>query len=83
MSKVVGIQRNVSFKYDGVDYNGIRLFCTDSDTERPGLEGLSTSADFIGDHKKELFAIAETLELGDEITVIRNKWNKVEAIMKK
>lgn len=83
MSKVVGIQSNVSFKYDGVDYSGIRLFCTDQDSERKDLVGVSTSADFIGQHKPELFEVAKTLKVGDEVKILRNRWNKVEDIILK
>ncbi|MBE5883383.1 MAG: hypothetical protein E7291_03005 [Lachnospiraceae bacterium] len=74
--KVIGIQKNVSFKIDGNDFNGVNLFVSQ---ERPGVEGVATDKVYV-DSRKDCYATATAVKLGDNVTFGYNRYGKVDMI---
>ena len=75
--KVIGIQRNVSFKMEGNQFNGINIYVS---SPKDGVEGVATEKLFINSNK-ECYAAAIGLKINDNISVYYNKYGKVDTII--
>lgn len=75
--KVIGIQRNVTFKMENNTFSGINIFCA---VERDGVEGFATEKIFVNT-TKDCFKVAVNLNLHDEINCYYNRYGKIDAIV--
>ena len=75
--QIVGIQRNVTFKFDGNVFTGINLYCA---LERDGVEGHVTEKHFVNS-SKECFGLANSLKVGDQVNIYYNRYGKIDAIV--
>lgn len=75
--KVIGIQKNVTFKIDGNDWCGISLFLSE---ERENVVGVATEKIFVGS-TKPCFDIANKLNLGDMVQTYFNRFGKIADIV--
>ena len=74
--KVIGIQKNVSFNYDGTNFQGLNLYTSE---EKNGVEGFVTNKFFIN-KDKPIYKDAIEVKLGDEISFNYNRFGKPETL---
>ena len=85
MSKVIGIKKGVV--YDFVDKSngnkihteGINLYIGE---ERKDVDGLMFEKPLFVSNTKPFFNVADSLKVGDTVTVYYNKYGKVDSIVK-
>lgn len=85
MGKVIGIKKGVV--YDFVDRNtgnkihteGINLYIGE---ERKDVDGICFEKPLFVSNTKPYFGLADSLKVGDIVTVYYNKFGKVDSIMK-
>lgn len=76
--KIIGIQRNVSFKYGDDTFSGTNIYTGET---RDNVEG-TLSQKFFFNSAKECHKVVESLKVGDEIRIYFNQYGKPDGIQK-
>lgn len=76
--KVIGIQKNVSFQYNGQTFTGTNLYTGD---QKEGVEGI-VSQKFFFNSSKECHKVIDTLKVGDEVRIYFNQYGKPDGVQK-
>ena len=76
--KIIGIQRNVTFKYDGNSFTGTNIYTSE---ERPDVEGV-VSQKFFFNSSKESYKVIEGLKVNDNIRIYFNRYGKPDSVEK-